>query len=358
MTRLQSIICSVLAAAIVGSGSGGWAQSSGPGWLARMRVLPDEHERSHRHVKEAFRDVVRDANQSTVRVLVDGMQVALGAVVHADGYVVTKASELQGDVQCLLPDGQRVAARMVGWQPDYDIALLSLAARRLTPVQWSAASAPLPGSWLATTGAVDHPLAIGIVSAAARSLPRPQPVLGVGLEQRGERPLINRVLPGSAAAKAGLRVGDLIVSLNGQGMTQPQAVSAAVRALQPGDEIRVEIVRNEQALSLSAILRDAARAGNQEQAELMDTLGGPLSRRRTGFPYVLEHDTVLRPRECGGPLVDLDGKVVGINIARVSRVSSYALPVSQLKPVLVDLLAGKYPPPVTVNVNSAAVVGE
>ena len=29
---------------------------------------------------------------------------------------------------------------------------------------------------------------------------------------------------------------------------------------------------------------------------------------------------------CGGPLVNLDGKAVGLNIARASRVSTYALP--------------------------------
>ena len=81
---------------------------------------------------------------------------------------------------------------------------------------------------------------------------------------------------------------------------------------------------------------DATRLGNLEQVELMESLGGPLSERRSGFPYVLEHDTVLRPKDCGGPLVDLDGNAVGINIARVSRVSSYALPASAIRPILAD----------------------
>ena len=77
----------------------------------------------------------------------------------------------------------------------------------------------------------------------------------------------------------------------------------------------------------------------------MESLGGPLSERRSGFPYVLEHDTVLRPKDCGGPLVDLDGNAVGINIARVSRVSSYALPASAIRPILADMMAGKFPVP-------------
>jgi len=45
-------------------------------------------------------------------------------------------------------------------------------------------------------------------------------------------------------------------------------------------------------------------------------MGSELSKRRTGFPHILQHDSVVKPRECGGPVVDLDGKVIGINICR------------------------------------------
>jgi serine protease Do len=48
---------------------------------------------------------------------------------------------------------------------------------------------------------------------------------------------------------------------------------------------------------------------------------------------------VLPPWLCGGPLVDLDGKVIGINIARASRVSTYALPSKLVKQLLGSLMA-------------------
>jgi hypothetical protein len=60
---------------------------------------------------------------------------------------------------------------------------------------------------------------------------------------------------------------------------------------------------------------------------------------------VLQHDTVLRPQQIGGPLIDLDGHAVGINIARADRVSSYALPAATVQTVLRDLQAGKLPAP-------------
>jgi S1-C subfamily serine protease len=34
----------------------------------------------------------------------------------------------------------------------------------------------------------------------------------------------------------------------------------------------------------------------------------------------------LQPKDCGGPLVDTEGRAVGINIARALRVTTYALP--------------------------------
>jgi serine protease Do len=42
--------------------------------------------------------------------------------------------------------------------------------------------------------------------------------------------------------------------------------------------------------------------------------------------------------------LDLDGKAVGINIARADRVSSYAIPASVVKPLLADLKSGRLAP--------------
>ena len=43
----------------------------------------------------------------------------------------------------------------------------------------------------------------------------------------------------------------------------------------------------------------------------MNSMGVGVSSRADDFPAVLQHDTVLRPVDCGGPVVDLSGKVVG-----------------------------------------------
>src|SRR5690606_15227199 len=66
-----------------------------------------------------------------------------------------------------------------------------------------------------------------------------------------------------------------------------------------------------------------------------------LSFRRTGFESVLQHDTFLLPEHCGGPLCDLDGHVVGINIARAERIASYALPAAAILPWIDELKSGR-----------------
>ena len=46
---------------------------------------------------------------------------------------------------------------------------------------------------------------------------------------------------------------------------------------------------------------------------------GGFSERRAGFPHAFAHDSLLRRDQCGAPLYDLDGQVIGLTIARVSR---------------------------------------
>ncbi len=60
------------------------------------------------------------------------------------------------------------------------------------------------------------------------------------------------------------------------------------------------------------------------------------SGRRDGFPTVIPHDADLTPENCGGPLFDLEGKFVGLNIARNSRVRSYAIPASRVKELITN----------------------
>lgn len=292
-------------------------------------------------VKNAFRNAVHESSKSTVRVLCDGQRTAAGAVVGSDGYVLTKASELRGDVMCQLFDGRRLDAKTVGTSEPYDLALLKMDASGLPTIQWREGDSPAVGSWVATTGLGSLPVSVGIVSVSPRKIERRLPALGVILEDSRSGPRVYRVVPDSGASKAGVREGDVVIQLDGEAFDSRDGLIDAIRTHRPGDKITLRVRRDDKEVSLQATLGEFTQLVHGSRDAFQNSLGGRLSDRRAGFPMALQHDSVLSPDQCGGPLVDLDGKVVGINIARASRVSSYAIPASQIRPLLEELKTGQ-----------------
>jgi serine protease Do len=315
-----------------------WIQS-----FSRIRI-PSTYLRSHSTVTTAFREVVATPSKSTVRVLVGGKQAALGTIVDADGFILTKASELKGSLECQLSDGRRLRAAIVGVEPNYDLAMLKIDAKSLPCVTWADDAAPPVGSWLATPGLDNTPVSIGVVSVVPRKIEAPSGVLGILLEQDERGPRIDQVMPGSGAETAGLQVNDVVVSVNGTMVVKREALINIVQRFKPGDKIDLSILRGDKQIKITATLSSRTQLAGGDRSDFQNSLGGALSDRRTGFPSVLQHDTVLRPNECGGAIVDLDGKAVGINIARADRVSSFAIPVGGVKPLLADLKSGKLAP--------------
>jgi len=282
-------------------------------------------ERSHSKVLAAFRDVVSTPSQSTVRIFADGHKAALGAIVDSDGYVVTKASELKGRLEVQVHDGRKVEGRIVGRDTALDLALLKIEGKELPTVRWGDAKSASVGSWVVTTGLEREPVAIGVLSVGPRKIAAPSGALGVQLENDDVKARIAQVMPDSAAEKAGMQAGDQVVRVNDKQIAGRQELVDTIRGYMPGEEVRLLVRRGNEELSLNVKLGSLSMLVHGERAEFQNNLGGPLSERRAGFSSAIQHDTVLRPSDCGGPLVNLDGEAIGINIARAGRVESYAL---------------------------------
>ncbi len=293
--------------------------------------LAEDDYRDHISVRRAFQEVVRTVRASTVRVFEGERQVALGVVIDRQGLVLTKGSELKGRrLICRASDGQKYAARVVARDGELDLVLLQCRLGKEVPwqpVQWHTAESPPVGSWLATPDAGRLPLAVGIVSVAARPIP-PQPgFLGVGLAPTSEGPRINQVLQNSAAAEAGLKLDDVVWRINDRQIRTRRQMVELIASMRPGEKIRMQIKRAAVDMQIIATLGTRDLNGlRYDRFAQMNAMGGPLSRRRAGFDAAIQHDTILQPHHCGGPVVDLDGNVVGINIARAARTHSYALP--------------------------------
>jgi serine protease Do len=216
-------------------------------------------------------------------------------------------------------------------------------------VEWRPSKEVAAGNWVASPSQGEDPLAVGVVSVATREitgreLAQPNPAggfLGVSVETAKNGVKIIQIQPDSAAAKAGLKVNDRIVAVNGRPIEDPESLINRLGKTKPGDVVTVRIQRDEEELSLKATLGKRPPLG---RGDFQNRLGSELSNRRSGFPTILQHDTVLRPADCGGPLVDLDGKVVGINIARAGRTESYAIPTETVLALLPELKSGKLAP--------------
>jgi serine protease Do len=65
---------------------------------------------------------------------------------------------------------------------------------------------------------------------------------------------VERVLAGSAAAKAGIRQGDIITAFNGTSIFNSSDLPPLVGALKPGSAAQVQLLRNQQRLQLPVVL--------------------------------------------------------------------------------------------------------
>jgi serine protease Do len=316
-----------------------------------------QNVRSSPAIKAAFKPAVAAPSKSTVRVRADGKDVALGAVVAADGWVITKYDQVKeaSAITCKFKDGSDLAAKLVGVQERNDLALLKVNAKGLTPVVWRDSSTAAVGNWVATPGPTDEPVSIGVVSVATRAMTLrdypPSPLradsgfLGVMLAPADSGPRIVSLLRDGAAMKAGLEVGDIVLTVSGKKVEDPSEMTNLLSNFKVGDTVSLRVRRGEEFLNFSATLHKRPADPGMDRALFQNGLGRDLSRRNAGFEVALQHDTVLKAIDCGGPLVDLDGKVVAINIASAGRVDSYAVPSELVKSVLPDLMAGKLPPP-------------
>lgn len=308
---------------------------------AQAQALPTTRYKNGSLIRRAFRSVVSQVKRSTVVVQADGKQTALGAFVDSGGHVITKASRLKGEIRCVV--GTRVVdAEIVGIAIDDDLALLKLDIPQSTPVKWRKGVDPGLGQWLASSGAGDLPVAVGIMSVKRRKIPSPRPLLGVSIEDHEKGAKVIDVSRDSGAAKAGLKVGDIITLIAGTVVKNRQSLADRIRQFRPGDSLAFEVLRGDSRLKMKAILGSSLNP--RSRGAMQNQMGGKLSVRRHGFPVAIQHDTYLRPEECGGPIVDLKGNVVGINIARAGRTESYAIPADRILSLMADLKSGKLAP--------------
>lgn len=315
-----------------------------PVFRQRSNRQASQLERNNDQIREAFREAVAPVSKSIVRLLVDDKPVALGTIITAEGLIVSKATNLKGKVMCKLPDGKLVEATIVGKDTGHDLALLEVKSKGLTPITWSKGEPPAQGYLVAAAGETGKALAVGMITNEPRQFrlsenpnQADRPYLGISPSDGKGGLRISAVRSGTPAEKAGLKTGDLISKVGETAVKNSDQLAQALRKYKAGQKVGVVVQRGEKTETLDVTLgklpAELARAPYDRWG------GGPFSERRFGFPKVLPHDTVLNPNDCGGPLVDTNGRAVGLNISRSLRISTYALLPADVEAVVKKLLA-------------------
>lgn len=338
----------------------------------RSHGEPDAASRyckEHRSVLAEWRPLVKSAREATVRLLKDNKQIAMATVVSADGYALTKSSEVsKGDLEAEFHDGRIVGAKVVDKLESYDLALIKLDASGLKPATFSASDAPV-GTLVAAVGVDEDPLATGVISIAARSLSdKGKGALGImfdiNAEEADKGVAISKVFPNCPAEKAGLRSGDVIIAVNGTTTDFRAQLLKEVASLRPGDTVKVLYSRDGKEAELEfplmsreelnkISLEEEAKergvspppGGAQLDRRMFDPtarMGGSLSANAGGYPNAVQSDLVIESSDCGGPVVDVNGNVVALSIARSERVSTYMIPGKVILELLANVQSGKF----------------
>jgi serine protease Do len=322
--------------------------------LQRLGMIANEGNlklgKGGRDVLAALTPAVTGTAPNIAVLLCDGKPVALATVVRKDGFLVSKASELKDKVVCKI--GNRTQpATIVKKNEEFDLALLKVEAADLAAVNWADGEAPRVGTWLAMPGPDGKALALGVVGVAARPIPkvpivllRNAAALGVQLPTAAAEARIEGLRSDSPAAKAGLKTGDVVLAVNGKACANATEVRDELGKFKPGDKVTVDVKRGDQRLHVEATLASAGEMAAPpgdvaaHKLDALSSLGGTLSRRNNNFALALTHDAVIQAAQCGAPVVDLDGRAIGLNVARADRTATYAIPAARAKAVVDEML--------------------
>jgi len=237
--------------------------------------------------------------------------------------------------------GKEVEVQLIAKDEENDLALVKVNAKNLKPIQWATDETSV-GQWVVTPGIAETPQAVGIVSVPPRKIPPPRAFIGVVLDFKSPDAKIAQITAGLGAEAAGLKPGDVVLKVNDSPVKEGQELVKTLRQFREGQSVKLRVQRGEEEFdaTIKMMAPKPERGGRGfDRAARMNQMGSVTSQRAEGFDLAIQHDTVLQNWQCGGPLMNLDGKAVGLNIARAGRVASYALPSSVVLPAIARLQA-------------------
>ena len=309
----------------------------------------EEFGRDSDKVQQAVAGLIEKIKPSIVRLVsvqqgegqAKKQSEALGTIVSDSGLMVAKFSELQLPVKAQVGE-KWVKADLVSFDRKTDLVLLRLISEAdidFVPIQGvqKLADGGLIGRLVLSV--TKSPEDSQLLASLGTAMVAPQTFAKTGAQQDVDLGLvfdsaqpsgatglkISRVYPESLAAKAGFRNGDRLVSIDGRDVTGEAELQQILAKVVGGQRIRFSILRQ------GGLLSFRARLPTRLPLVWDRWGGGPFSGRRFGFGTVIAHDAVIDPSDCGGPVIDLAGNFVGINVSRAMRTTTFAVPAEEVR---------------------------
>ena len=317
-------------------------------------------------IRAAFTAELGNKSPSVITLMRENRPVILATALTKKGLFLTKTSEITDNSGNLRDgvvaeiDGEEQEIELIASDTMTDLSIIRTKASNQIKADWSDFGSPRTSTLVISPTLADA-VAFGITTQPVRSAPKSgfdhlltlgeaPPFLGFTLSETStaeDHPSVALVEPDSPCDRAGLIEGDVIVSIDDEDITKAKDVIDLLADKQPGETVVITVKRGDQDVDLKAILgkrtvrtnRPDPKASRTDQAlSQLSANGGALSKRRQGFPLAIYHDTPLEAPQCGGPLLDIHGQLLGINIARSLRTRTLALPSSVVRDAIKRML--------------------
>ncbi|MDQ0638934.1 serine protease Do [Pedobacter sp. W3I1] len=164
-----------------------------------------------------------------------------------------------------------------------------------------------------------------VVGSSLFNLPKinSQPYLGAMVVYNSSPVQFSLIKEGSPAEKAGIKVGDELISINGKTIKKANEFAPEILKYWADDEVSFEWENPSGKMKKTFKLDGRGQSVFNHPAEKFE---GGKSERRDGFNAVFTHDAAIKPNACGSPVFDWEGNFYGINIARFSRTTTVVIP--------------------------------
>jgi len=268
------------------------------------------------------------------------LSLGSGVIVSREGYILTNDHVVEGvsDIKVTLFDGRTLPGKIVGTDPDTDLAVVRVSASGLTPITFGLSDQAKVGDIVLAIGdpfSVGQTVTMGIISAVGRELGPSSPfsnfiqtdaainpgnsggalvdtngnligvntlifsrsggyqgigfaipvslakrvmeqIIETGSVTRGwfgvevaditpelaeslalkgtQGAIIGAIERGSPAERSGMRLGDVIVAVNGKPVANSTATLNAIAGVSPGTSVPVKVLRRNQEVSLDIMV--------------------------------------------------------------------------------------------------------